>query len=181
MCSFSLHWHISVYRMDSCLLELKRFFWYNDWTPWIEVQTVPLLMDLSVCLPHILRLPLPFSLVCSSFVRLNILAAREIWLSLNATSQMVTHPPLLSPSFKCRAWCHMAWIILLASWGQLSWLRPLPTPCAPPTHLMQNTASYELLWRKLTLSQTKSVQLIKIKNSLKIISKIHRCWVGSVV
>jgi len=26
------------------------------------------------------------------------------------------------------------WNIPLVSWGQLSWLRPLPTPCAPPAY-----------------------------------------------
>ena len=32
----------------------------------------------------------------------------------------------------CQTWCHMAWHIPFVSWGQLSWLRPLPASCAPP-------------------------------------------------
>lgn len=34
---------------------------------------------------------------------------------------------LLSPSFSCCAWCHMAGSVPLVSWGQLSWVCHLPT------------------------------------------------------
>ena len=44
------------------------------------------------------------------------------------------HPslPSSSPSFIGWAWRHIAWNIPWVSWGQLSQLCPLPTPCAPP-------------------------------------------------
>ena len=47
-------------------------------------------------------------------------------------------PPLLSssPSFICWAWHHMVWNIPWVSWGQLFWLCPLPTSCAPPASLL---------------------------------------------
>ena len=34
------------------------------------------------------------------------------------------------------AWHHVVWNIPSASWGQLPWLCPLPTSCAPPAFLL---------------------------------------------
>jgi len=43
-------------------------------------------------------------------------------------------PSFFFPHFYPWAWCRMVWKITLVSWGQLSWLCPLPAPCAPPAH-----------------------------------------------
>ena len=37
------------------------------------------------------------------------------------------------PNFNFAAGCHMVWDIPLSSWGQLSWVFPLPAPDAPLT------------------------------------------------
>jgi len=42
--------------------------------------------------------------------------------------------PSFPPCFLCWARRHMVWGTPLVSWGQLSWLCPLPTPCASSAH-----------------------------------------------
>ena len=48
--------------------------------------------------------------------------------------ESVTPFLFLSPSFICWAQQHMVWNVPLVSWGQLSQLCLLSTPCAPPAY-----------------------------------------------
>ena len=51
-----------------------------------------------------------------------------------------------SPQFMYWTWCHMARNIALASLGQLSWLCPLPTSCAPPAFLLAGHEKLKNPW-----------------------------------
>lgn len=109
-------------------------------------------------------------------------------------------PAFPSPSFLCWAWHQMVWDIPWVSWGQLFWLCPLSSPCAPrPPHwwgkeqnkpwLSVSTAqqpwkhlcsqhkskmnTHQLLWRKLTLPQPKPAQPIVHSVDLSVIFSVN--------
>jgi len=117
-------------------------------------------------------------------------------------------PPSSSPSFVGWAWCRMVWNIPLVSWGQLSRLCPFPTTCAPSAHLLvgwgekqkrlwllsnnsyisvlstfflywiQNTALYQLLGQKLTVSQPKPGQAPKSNSNILITKENALKWMS---
>ena len=78
--------------------------------------------------------------------------------------------PIQIPQFYCSAWHHVVWHIPLANVGQLSWLCPLPAPCAPLAHHCQGNARS---WKLLDLIRTKPKHWCVI-NIILILNPEHR-------
>ena len=62
------------------------------------------------------------------------------------SSRAAIYPQANSPQFIYWAWHHMVWNIPLAGLGQLCWLCPLKTSCAPPAFLLAGRGKLKNPW-----------------------------------
>lgn len=131
--------------------------------------------------------------------KVRIYQKSKLLLKSETKNNLYTHPTLsflfVSLSSWCWAWCHMIWGIPFTSLGQLSWLCPLPGSGSPRAYWplwrsvpallsstqnvdvlstsfqqkFQSTALWELLWGKLTPSQTDPIHSGFVYSFLQIL------------